>query len=196
MKVIGETPTSRKVPRSYETNIKRLFFALWPDQTLRAQCDEVLRQIGAQGKPVKPDNLHVTLAFLGSVDARRQTAILQAAANIPVKPMQLSFNGLSYWKKPAIICLTAQHVDPLVLNLATQLADAARNCGIVMDGPAYQPHVTLLRKAKSPVRVAFQPIIWQADRFCLVESCSTEAGVEYRVLQVLPSQPSDATPSK
>lgn len=132
---------------------------------------------------MRSSNLHVTLVFLGNIDSCKQSAITQAAAKIVIRPMSLLFNRLSYWKKPAVVCLLAEQVDPAVSSLVSQLSMSARQLGIELDERPYKPHVTLLRKAKSQVDIDFNPIHWHADSFCLVESCSTPTGVEYRVIE-------------
>lgn len=163
--------------------MKRLFFALWPDQTTRQQCQEITQSLRGQGKPVVVSHLHATLVFLGSIDPARQLAITKAANTIDIQAMHLIFNRLSFWKKPAVVCLVAERVDPAVSSLVAQLSTSAGQLGIPIDGRTYKPHITLLRKARSDVNLDFNPIQWQADSFCLVESCSTQTGVEYRVIE-------------
>ncbi|MCK9606431.1 MAG: RNA 2',3'-cyclic phosphodiesterase [Methylomonas sp.] len=163
--------------------MKRLFFALWPDQNTRRQCQQLCRGMHSFGKPVSANNLHVTLVFLGSVDAVRQQAVSNAAGQIAIEAFCLRFDRIEFWKKPAIVCLRAEPADTVLLNWVTALTVAAVQNRIPVDQRPYKPHVTLLRKAKQLPRAEFEPIIWQADSFCLVESSSTPAGVEYRVLQ-------------
>jgi 2'-5' RNA ligase len=163
--------------------MKRLFFALWPDAATRKLCQHIAAALSEYGRPVNPMNIHVTLAFLGLVDSQQQIALTQAAAKIQFTAMKLSFNRLSYWKKPGIVCLSTDQPYPATSDLAEQLAHIGRLNGLQMDERPFQPHVTLLRKAHSIPRLDFEPIHWQAERFCLVESCSKPAGVEYRVLE-------------
>jgi len=162
--------------------MKRMFFALWPDDDTRERCRQIIRAVRSAGRPVSANNLHITLVFLGSVDAPRQAAMTETAANLVIRPMSLTFDRLAYWKKPAVLCLCAEQTDPVVSDLVKQLNIAAVENGIDIDQRPYRPHVTLLRKAKSPSPIEFEPIVWRADSFCLVQSCSTPAGVEYRVI--------------
>jgi 2'-5' RNA ligase len=165
--------------------MKRLFFALWPDDAIRRQCLDVVNKLSGDGlRPVAPKNLHVTLLFLGNIDAGQETGITAAADTLWVPPvMELTLDKLSFWKKPAIYCLTGRHYDRKVAVLAEQLAAIAARYGVTIDERPFKPHVTLVRKAKSPAVVEFEPILWRADAMCLVESCSATDGVEYRVIK-------------
>lgn len=163
--------------------MKRLFFALWPDQNIRQHCRQLSMSMRGFGKPVAADNLHVTLVFLGLLDAARQQALCEAAERIVIEPFCLAFDRVEYWKKPAIVCLSADRVDRVLSTWVENLTVAALENGVSVDPRPYKPHVTLLRKAKQLPPAEFEPIIWPAAGFCLVESCATPEGVAYRVLQ-------------
>lgn len=163
--------------------MKRLFFALWPDQNTRRQCLQLSAGMRGFGKPVAANNLHVTLVFLGLVDAAGQQAMSKAAGRIAVEPFCLTFDRVEFWQKPAVVCLRAERIEPVLSAWVEQLTLAALDNGISVDQRPYRPHVTLLRKAKQLPPAEFEPIIWRAAGFCLAESCSTPAGVEYRVLE-------------
>jgi 2'-5' RNA ligase len=164
--------------------MKRLFFALWPDDEVRGQCVNLIRtMICKEGKAVAPANLHVTLTFLGNVDAATELLVTEAAAEIPVTQMAITFDKIDFWRKPRILCLSSENPDPAVVSLAMSLTAMAAEFGVSVDERPFAPHVTLVRKAKRPVQVEFEPIIWSADSFCLVESCTLPEGVEYRVIK-------------
>lgn len=165
---------------------KRLFFALWPDEATRRRCVDLTGRLTVNARPVSPANLHVTLVFLGNVDPATEQALSRQAAQLAIQPMQLNFDRLSYWRKPAVGCLTASRSDPAVEDLAAALADIARRLGVVLDEKPYRPHVTLYRKLHQSIDAEFDAIEWPAQGFCLVESRSTPQGVEYRVLQRWP----------
>lgn len=168
--------------------MKRLFFALWPDDTTRRRCRELGKQLDGQGlRPVAAKNLHVTLLFLGGIDAEREAAVTAAAGELVVPDsMSMSFDRVSFWKKPAIYCLTGRSFDPALVELVDLLAAIAARYGIQVDERPFKPHVTLARKAGARVDIVFEPIIWRADAFCLVES---KEGSEYQVIQRWSAKP-------
>lgn len=173
--------------------MRRLFFALWPDDAIRQHCLDVVNKLSGQGlRPVAPKNLHVTLLFLGNIDAEQQAGISAAADALSVPPiMELTFDRLSFWKKPAIYCLTGRRFDREVAALVEQLASIATQYGVMVDERPFKPHITLARKAKASVVIEFESIIWRAGALCLAESCSTADGVEYRVIKRWAASPSD-----
>lgn len=163
--------------------MKRLFFALWPDDATRQRFGNLIHNLQGYGRPVSCMNVHATLVFLGNLDEAKQAAMIQAADTIVIEPMRLTFDQLHYWKKPAVVCLCAQLVDMRVSALVEQLTAAALRNRIDIDSRPYKPHVTLLRKAKGLPQTSVESIVWQANGFCLAESCSTPHGVQYRVLK-------------
>ena len=163
--------------------MKRLFFGLKPDRKTRQQCTDILQAANRrQNRPVPAANLHVTLVFLGLLTKETETVLVKEAAAAAIPKINIVFDQLSYWQKPGILCLTASHTEPELLSLVDQLTTIAKKLSIKVDERPYLPHVTLARKAKAPIELSFEPIIWQADSFCLFESCSSDNGVEYRVL--------------
>ncbi len=162
---------------------KRLFFALWPDALTRQKCVNLTQGISKQGiRWVAPENLHVTLLFLGCVSLENELALKQDAALISSPDFTLYFNQLSYWKKPGVLCLTATSVSAELTQLVSALTLAAKQRGIAIDPRAYKPHVTLTRKVKDAEVLEFEPIVWSSMSFCLVESRPTLHSTDYRVI--------------
>ncbi|GAW86836.1 2'-5' RNA ligase [Bathymodiolus platifrons methanotrophic gill symbiont] len=164
--------------------MKRLFFALWPDEQTRKEVNQFNKSITAEGqKKVKADNLHVTLLFLGNTPAQTEAEIRQAVKKISVQPFVLHFDQLDFWQKPKVLCLTMEQYDPQLAILVDALKKIADQCGLSIEERAYKPHVTLARKVRRLIEADLDAIEWQADCFCLIESCSTADGVHYQVLQ-------------
>ena len=62
----------------------RLFCALWPDAATRAALENARSALfPLSGRPVEAANLHVTLVFLGAVDAARLPALIALAGTRP-----------------------------------------------------------------------------------------------------------------
>ena len=171
-------------PHSLVGTMKRLFFALWPNNATRKQIAKINQSIHSEGlRKVKADNLHVTLVFLGNVDAELEAIIRLRMKNISVQDFSICFDRFAFWRKPRILCLTTQQYDQQLLILVDALRKELERCGMIMEDRAYKAHITLARKARRLIEIERQPIAWQAQSFCLVESLSTPDGVHYQVLQ-------------
>ncbi len=129
----------------------RLFFALWPDEGVRAQLAHWARELHAVcgGRPMRAENLHVTLAFLGSVEDGRVAEVERVAGEVAPRVVSLILDQPGYWKHNRIAW--AGHV--------TLLRDARE--------PRAMP--------------ALDPIEWRLDGFALVQSVTLLQGSRYEI---------------
>lgn len=176
----------------------RLFFALWPDDEARQALARLHPSMAAKGlKLVQPHNLHVTLVFLGQVDAETGSLLKQAVADITTQPFTLTFDRLSYWRRPRILCLSCRQPAPNpAMMLVSALETAAANCGLRTNTRLYTPHITLARHVRHLPDIKIEPIVWRAEAFSLIESCSEPEGVRYKVLQQWPFTKPIANPDQ
>ncbi|WP_428354812.1 RNA 2',3'-cyclic phosphodiesterase [Methyloprofundus sp.] len=164
--------------------MKRLFFALWPSDETRKQLNSFNQSIAQNGlRKLKADNLHITLLFLGNTCAITEILLRKKADSIRVQPFVLTLDQLEFWRKAKVLCLTTAQYDPQLGLLVDALNQLAEQCAMHIEERAYKPHITLARKAQKLIDIKVLPIQWQADSFCLIESCSTAEGVHYQVLQ-------------
>lgn len=163
---------------------QRLFFALWPTGEARETLAAVAQQHARRnGRAVVPENLHITLAFVGGVTAAQRTCMEAAAAAVTAPAFTLSLDRLGFWPRPKILWAGASVMPPELLDLVKRLNVALVPCGYQPETRPFQVHVTLARKAHRPPELCeIPPIAWPADAVCLVESVSGEHGSEYRVI--------------
>jgi 2'-5' RNA ligase len=181
-----------------------LFFALWPDaalqQSLAATTQSVVAAAG--GRPVSPENFHVTLAFLGSVPEARISDVaaigVDVASQVTQPRVGVTLAAIEYWKKPKVVVATAGPATgsaPLADILARALESRLVEAGFIPDpessGPVgvhetreFCPHVTLARKVAHPIRpISIQPVLWCFNGFALVDSRTGAKGSVYTVLR-------------
>jgi len=163
---------------------QRLFFALWPDGEVRESMDTRARlHARHNGHAVVPENLHITLAFVGGVSAEQRACMEAAAATIVAPTFTVNFDRLGFWPRPRILWAGASVMPPELTDLVAALNSALTPCGYQPETRPFQAHVTLARKAQRPPEiVTIPPIVWPVDAFCLVESVTGERGSEYRVI--------------
>jgi 2'-5' RNA ligase len=164
--------------------VKRLFFALWPDQATRAKIAQLNQSLICKHlKKVRPDNLHITLAFMGRVDEKIEREIRQSIPDISAEPVTIFLDQLTTWSDAGVLCLTSSKQPQQIIDLVEQLKIVLGDFGVKLDCRPYTAHVTLARKAQPNPTTILTAIGWQSIRFALVESISTARGVNYLVLE-------------
>lgn len=167
--------------------MKRLFFALWPDALTRQKLDAINARIELKGvRKLKPSNLHITLVFLGNIEDRMLADIAEQAGHIQVPNFTFQLDGIEHWREPKTICLTVNQPPQALHKLVGSLVDIVKQYPIHLHERLYRAHVTLMRKAKADYSLAFEPVLWKAKGFVLVESISTPNGIVYEVLERWP----------
>lgn len=110
------------------------------DALLDAQ--DTMRTYGVRGKDTPPENMHLTLAFIGDYDDPYY--VKSVMESVEVRPFEIKLSGVGafgdlWWagleKSPSL--------DAVVRRLRRALADA----DIPFDRKRFSPHITLIRRA-------------------------------------------------
>jgi 2'-5' RNA ligase len=115
-----------------------------------AALQEPLRRTAANVKWVEPQNLHVTLKFLGETQEALLEGIVRAmqAAAAGVEPFRLRLRGVGAFpnpRRPRVVWLgVVDGVEPLT-GLAQRLEDGLAPLGVEPEGRPFRAHVTLGR---------------------------------------------------
>jgi 2'-5' RNA ligase len=173
----------------------RLFFALWPDAAARgALLDAQGAALGETGRvgprPTRathPDDLHVTLVFVGDVDAALLPCIEAAAADVAAAPFELRFCRIETWRRQRLLVAMPDAPPDALFGLVGQLEQNLLACGIPPESRRYRPHVTLARRA-APVEPHELDVGWPVSGFVLARSGGRGpgAGGGYQVLRRWP----------
>ena len=140
------------------------------------------------GRFAQPENLHLTLAFLGEVgeaEARSAMAALDAA-RLGAGPVRLAATGLGTFgrARDATLWLGIQK-DPQLMDLAARVREELSARGLPYDEKGFLPHVTLARRARLPRgglgELAF-PLPDVATRLTLFRSILSPDGARYKPL--------------
>ncbi len=168
----------------------RLFFALWPDDPTRSRFAAALESLPRlPGRPVPVRNLHITLVFLGEVNAEQQQVLRAGADTLHAQSFDLTISQLGCWPHAAVAWLAPEVVPPALVDLVAQLQSVCRRAGFEPDRRPYSPHLTIARKVRQVEPAIPVPIHWQINTFALVESVPDRAGSEYRPLAIWPLLP-------
>ena len=164
---------------------RRLFFALWPDDMVRTRCDWYVSSIlGKRIRRIPAEKLHITLAFVGSVNAEVTACLETQADAIQLAPFDLCIDHLGYWHRKRLLWMGPTHTPDALWALIQALRDAFDACGLPQERRPFQAHMTLARKFSAALPPAEVPSIdWPVGSFCLVQSVNSDNGVSYRVLR-------------
>ena len=163
----------------------RLFFALWPDESVREQIENRLRPVSLEnGRPVPRHNWHMTLHFIGNTSHVEKNCLHRQAKECRAEGFDLSIDTWGYFMRPKVFWLGCEDPPPALFDLQTDLGKKLSQCQFRPESRPYNPHVTVARKVRQPPEpTLLLPIEWRVDRFVLVESVSVDGGVRYDVIE-------------
>jgi len=168
-----------------------MFVAVPLPEELRDQI--ALMQSGLDNvRWVAPENLHLTLRFLGDLDGGEVADLDAALAGIAAPCFEIALAGLSTFgngRKVNALALGVEAPEPLI-RLQTKVEKAVQRAGQPAEGRKFRPHVTLARFKGAP-GTKFGPYLQRhglfrcdpvaVDRFQLISSKLTPNGPIYRV---------------
>jgi RNA 2',3'-cyclic 3'-phosphodiesterase len=153
-------------------------------ELLAVRDQAVTRLASASPQPVIAANFHMTLVFLGDIDAARASEI------------SIALDALVSSLGPVRVCLDQAHCFPdarSTIFAAEAPADQHlvrlhRRVLRVLGEPesrSYRPHITLarLKRAYVPAPSWSLDLPFEASELCLYESVRSEWGVRYRAIR-------------
>lgn len=169
---------------------QRLFFALWPEpETAEAiwQATTHLVPKGV-GRRLPPEHIHLTLAFLGSIDEAQQRCVMQAANSVQGECFLFNLDEAGHFPRPQVVWLGTTQMPNALQSLQTKLVtELIRQCGFEPETRPFVPHLTLWRKVKRVSLPAMStPVVWPVSRFVLASSRTLPSGAEYSIVQAWP----------
>ncbi len=162
---------------------RRLFFCLWPDDETRSAIVHATRKVvrACGGRPVPPENLHMTLAFLGKASPDVFEALSQICIDVEA-PGSIHIARFGYWPGPRVLWAGPEMPHPALDQLAGAIWSYAESLGLRRETRPLLPHVTLARKAQHlPAAIPPLEVVWPVRDFALVESVPGQRPV-YRIL--------------
>lgn len=156
----------------------RMFYALWPDEQTRTRLKQL--QESVIGRRVSPENLHLTLAFLGNQAKSLMPTLAKLIDNLPGQGFTLSLDRYGYFSKPRTAWAGPSEMPAPLLELQQSLMHELNAAQVpVKPEGKFRPHVTLARDANS-VNEPFAPMVsWKVSKIMLIQSVQVRGGVIY-----------------
>jgi RNA 2',3'-cyclic 3'-phosphodiesterase len=126
-------------------DMPRLFTALELPERVASQLAHARGGV-AGARWLEPADYHITLRFIGDIDARTARDIAETLGDVHRSRMAVRFDGLSWFggDKPRAIVAKVK-ADPALMDLQVEQERRLRRIGLGPETRKYTPHVTLAR---------------------------------------------------
>ncbi len=180
----------------------RLFVAIDPAAEVREKLSAAIARLKTESRAtrwMRPDGWHLTLKFIGDVEAPRLDPICEALQTAThTGAIALRFRGLGFFpsrERPRVAWCGVEAGEDLGA-LAQRLSAALEPVGLPTETRTFAPHVTLARipsgqQVENLVRAAdglksYDFGAMDAEEFHLFESFLKPSGAEYKRLETFP----------
>lgn len=156
----------------------RLFIAIQlsdaiKDSLIEAQND--MYDQGIRGNYTEEENLHVTLAFIGEYPD--PAAVMEALDTVSFSPFRLDLHGLGCFGD---LWWAGMKESAPLEAVARRIRRALGDADIPFDKKRFNPHITLLRKAKGDMPgIQIKPAGMTVTRISLMRSDRGKNGMIY-----------------
>jgi len=178
----------------------RTFIALELSPEIRQELSKIqkeLKKSGADAKWVKPENIHLTLKFLGNTPVDKIPLInnlLQETAN-QCKSFDISISDLGVFPRiesPRVIWVDINQGKEELIKFAGEIENKLSDLGFIKEDRPFQTHVTLARIKSSLNRLNLAeklkainppPLSQRVDKITFFKSTLTPQGPVYEILK-------------
>ncbi len=185
----------------------RAFIALELSPQLRESLSSLMKDLkgprGIKGKWVPPENIHLTLRFLGEIREEQVEAIGKLIEDVArdSKPFSLSLEGLGAFPssfRPRVLWVGVKKGLELLEKMYNQLEEGLFKLGFPPNDKAFKPHLTLARfknpdlEVRRRVHAACKEMEdrpWgemEVKSIILYESVLSPQGARYRKIKEVP----------
>jgi 2'-5' RNA ligase len=113
-----------------------------------AEAQGMLANTGADLKLVKPQNIHLTIRFLGNISPPMVDAIYEEMKQLSFTPFTVELTGLGAFPKlayPRVVWAGIRKGADELTDVFEQLEPRLRGLGFKPDNKGFSPHLTIAR---------------------------------------------------
>jgi 2'-5' RNA ligase len=163
----------------------RLFIAInFNSETLARflSLRDELRSRSVRGNFSAPENLHLTLVFIGDISPKKLGKIEAILETVEFEPFDVTVERLGTFSHGTLWWAGLRKDQPL-MDLQHEIEYKLALCGFEMDGRRYKPHITLGREVvtdAAPWRI--EPFGEQVRKIDLMKSERINGKLTYTVI--------------
>lgn len=160
----------------------RSFVALAPEPGARESLAAQVERCAAHypgARRMRAANLHLTLAFIGEIDAVQADQVARALAALPAPDFELAIDRIGEFGRVRVLWAGGPD-NPALDRLAATVREQLNALGVNCDRRAFVPHISLLRDLPPGPAAAmpeFAAISWRPERPQLFVSTHDARGV-------------------
>jgi 2'-5' RNA ligase len=180
----------------------RTFICIEIPDSIKERIDrlqDTLRQLDAQVSWTKPANIHLTLKFLGDVEASRIQRVSEALdrAATGISPFEVEIGGTGCFpspRSPRVLWVGVSNVPELLRQLYSNIEDELAREGFRREKRRFSPHLTIgrvrsrhnsARTADALIANAFESETFIATELILMRSDLKPTGSIYTPQAIL-----------
>jgi 2'-5' RNA ligase len=126
----------------------RAFIALDVPEGIKERAELLEAQFSMEGLTlVKKDAMHITMQFLGEINAEQAEKTIEAMKRISFRPFRVSLSGVSYFTPRLIrvIFVEIAQGEKELISLYGKLSKELATSGVDFEQENYKPHLTIAR---------------------------------------------------
>lgn len=162
----------------------RIFIAIRFTETFKysiLDAQDGLREYGVRGNYTQPENLHLTLAFIGETE--RVAEIKAAVDAVKFEPFVIRTGKLGCFNGRSRVLWLGIEGEDKVKTIAQQLRRNLDKCGIDYAKGKFSPHITLVRQpSEMPLDVEVESESMTVSEICVMKSERINGRLVYTAL--------------
>ena len=125
----------------------RLFISVNFDQNTKDRFIKIQKSLMKMGKGrlTPPENLHLTLIFLGEVPDEKLPLLSDALKTVEVSPFEIKAARIGTFSEESELWWAGVEGNRKLNDLQTRISAVLSECGFKLGNDKYRPHVTLVR---------------------------------------------------
>ena len=165
----------------------RLFIAINLNEEMKdalIDIQDTMRTYGVRGKDTPPENMHLTLAFIGEYDDPE--LVKEVVESIEIRPFEMTLKGIGAFRD--LWWVGTDNSAPL-MAISRRLRRALAEAGIPFDKKKFSPHITIIRRANGTLSreaadeiTGYEGVSMTVDHISLMRSDRGKYGMIYTEL--------------
>jgi len=183
----------------------RAFIAINLPESLKKEISKLIENFKIKNpsqfiKLVSPNNLHLTLHFLGYLEEKKLNLVKEILSQMTKKLESFSLEigeigGFPDLFRPRVLFISLKEADDKLKNFQAELGQALEKIGIPVDKRPWQAHITLARIKNSKVKIRIpkyeiKHLKFKVFSIDLMKSELFPQGPQYTILEKFSLSPS------